>query len=823
MDILDETISINNLTINGSLILNSDPNNPLIISSELLSVLKKAPFVTISTNQLISGNKIFKNPIKYNFEELDPTLADNTLVTAEWVLNQGFSTFSGQGSVSISSAETITGLKTFSQAPKYSGTALNLTTNDGTFATTEFVKDQGYLTTTSASTVFQLKSEITYLNTGIDGYVLKSNGPGTTPGWVSTVPSAGTATHLKGGNAWSLVYQSALDTTSFLPVGTAGQVLQSNGLNLAPIWADIHLSDYLTINTASDTYQRKDTSILNASLATNISGGVQGDLIYQNGINSTNKLSIGTNGQVLTSNGTTPIWSSITTTNSNISGGTIGSILYQSAANTTSFLPIGTNGQVLQCNGTSTPIWGTNPVSQSVNPTTTLDITNTNANYYLTWCKTNTTGSNQLFTNTNLSYNPYTDTLSANALTATTASTLLITNDSTATNINYFLPWCKTNASGTNPLFTNNNLSYNPSTDTLSANALTATTASTLFITNDSTATNAYYYLTWCKNVATGANPLFTNTNLKYNINTKTIYANAETATTATTLLITNDVSTPSATYYLPWCKSNATGSNPLFTNSNLKYNSLTNTISANAETATTATTLLITNDVSTPSATYYLPWCKTNVTGSNPLFTNSNLKYNPGTNTLTAATFNGNATTATTASHINGGNAGNILYQSATNTTTSLTNPTKNNSFLTFSNSVPNWNDLLTINKMVEVITPLTSSSLITLDYSLSAIFSLTAFSSNFTINITNFPETTNRVYKITLYIDSTTYKTYANSIQINSVVNTILYEREIFPISISNTNALLIEQSFSIIRLNSGDIKVLSKIKSMDYHNFN
>jgi hypothetical protein len=215
MENFEDTVSFNNLTINGSLILNSDPNNPLIISSELLSVLKKAPFVTISTNQLISGNKIFKNPIKYNFEELDPTLADNTLVTAEWVLNQGFSTFSGQGSVSISSAETITGLKTFSQVPNYSGAAINLTTNDGTLATTEFVKGQGYLKSSDATSTYQRKDSA-----------------------ITNAENAENATNISGGSKGQILYQDGTNTTAFLATGAPGLVLKSMGSGNAPEWTN---------------------------------------------------------------------------------------------------------------------------------------------------------------------------------------------------------------------------------------------------------------------------------------------------------------------------------------------------------------------------------------------------------------------------------------------------------------------------------------------------------------------------------------------------------------------------------------------------------
>ena len=46
-----------------------------------------------------------------------------------------------------------------------------------------------------------------------------------------------TATNIAGGSAGTIPYQSATDTTAMLAVGTAGQVLQTNGAG-APTWVD---------------------------------------------------------------------------------------------------------------------------------------------------------------------------------------------------------------------------------------------------------------------------------------------------------------------------------------------------------------------------------------------------------------------------------------------------------------------------------------------------------------------------------------------------------------------------------------------------------
>jgi hypothetical protein len=77
--------------------------------------------------------------------------------------------------------------------------------------------------------------------TGTAGYLLTSGGTGA-PTWtnpatlsVASATTATTATNLAGGAASQIPYQTASGTTAFIPNGTAGQVLVSNGAS-APSW-----------------------------------------------------------------------------------------------------------------------------------------------------------------------------------------------------------------------------------------------------------------------------------------------------------------------------------------------------------------------------------------------------------------------------------------------------------------------------------------------------------------------------------------------------------------------------------------------------------
>ena len=96
------------------------------------------------------------------------------------------------------------------------------------------------------------------------------------------------AADLSGGAAGSLPYQLTAGDTVFLGIGTADQVLKVNSGATAPEW----------VNQSS----------LSVGSATNKPGGALGDLLVQSGSGTTTFLNVGTAGQVLTSNGTSPAY-----------------------------------------------------------------------------------------------------------------------------------------------------------------------------------------------------------------------------------------------------------------------------------------------------------------------------------------------------------------------------------------------------------------------------------------------------------------------------------------------------------------------------------
>ena len=104
---------------------------------------------------------------------------------------------------------------------------------------------------------------------------------------------------------------------------------------------------------------------------TGLTSFTAGDLPYYTSGTSLSKLGIGTNTYMLTSNGSSPVWTnpaSVTvgnataavsaTTATNLAGGAASQLAYQTASGTTGFISNGTAGQVLTSAGSSAPAWG---------------------------------------------------------------------------------------------------------------------------------------------------------------------------------------------------------------------------------------------------------------------------------------------------------------------------------------------------------------------------------------------------------------------------------------------------------------------------------
>jgi len=101
-------------------------------------------------------------------------------------------------------------------------------------------------------------------------------------------------------------------------------------------------------------------STLSVGTATNIAGGTTGAVSYQSAAGTTTFLSLGTTNYVLTAGASAPQYVAQSTlavgTSTNLAGGANGSLPYQTASGTTTFLAAGTNGYVLTLSG-GVPTW----------------------------------------------------------------------------------------------------------------------------------------------------------------------------------------------------------------------------------------------------------------------------------------------------------------------------------------------------------------------------------------------------------------------------------------------------------------------------------
>ena len=148
-----------------------------------------------------------------------------------------------------------------------------------------------------------------------------------------------TAKGIAAGLALQIPYQTAASATGFIAAPTiSGTVLEYNGTGFSWVTPSGTTANALTVNSSGtggaspqtfdgsvavtisyNTVGAPSTTGTNASgtwginvtgTAADLAGGVNGDLPYQTAAGTTSFLNIGTNNQVLTSNGSDPVWAS---------------------------------------------------------------------------------------------------------------------------------------------------------------------------------------------------------------------------------------------------------------------------------------------------------------------------------------------------------------------------------------------------------------------------------------------------------------------------------------------------------------------------------
>jgi hypothetical protein len=238
--------------------------------------------------------------------------------------------------------------------------------------------------------------------TGTAGQALLSGGASSSPLYGTLgIAAGGTGTTTAAGafNALNpmtttgdLIYESATNTASRLPVGTTGQVLTV--VSGVPAWANptgavtqiiagtnITVSPSggtgaVTINATvpTATYTRTSFTATSGQTTFTVSYTVGYIQVFLNGVflngsdyTATNGTSVvlavgASTGDIVETIAYSAITISSTSAN-NLVGGTAGAVVYQSASGATGFTSPGTTGQPLLSNGTSSPAFGTLGIS----------------------------------------------------------------------------------------------------------------------------------------------------------------------------------------------------------------------------------------------------------------------------------------------------------------------------------------------------------------------------------------------------------------------------------------------------------------------------
>ena len=271
--------------------------------------------------------------------------------------------------------------------------------------------------------------------------------------------------------------------------------LYSTGSYSNPSWLTSILGSIVSGAVASSTL---------AASATNVAGGTAGALPYQTGSGATSFLGLGTTNYVLTAGASAPQYvaqstlsvgsATTATTATNLAGGGAGYVPYQSGAGATSFLSVGTTGQVLTSNGSGAPTWSTPATAVTLS-----DDTTTAATRYPLFANATSGSASTIYTSsTKYQYNPSTGVLTATQFSGSGAGLTSIPN-SALTNSSVTIGSTSVALGATVTTFAGlTSVTSTTFVGALTGNASTATTATTATsATNTAITDNTSSSATW--------------------------------------------------------------------------------------------------------------------------------------------------------------------------------------------------------------------------------------------------------------------------------------------------------------------------------------
>jgi hypothetical protein len=220
--------------------------------------------------------------------------------------------------------------------------------------------------TAGDTTYYASGTALTKLAIGASGTIKTSTG--TAPQWVASLNTSQGGTGLTTYTAGDLSYYATGTTLTKLGIGTSGQFLTSTGT--APQWSTLSgvaVTTFsagttgLTPSSATSGAITLAGTLITSNGGTGLTTYTAGDTFYYASGTAYSKLAIGAAGTIKTSTGSAPQWvASLNTTQggTGLTSYTAGDLTYYATGSVLSKLGIGTSGQILTSSGTA-PQWST--------------------------------------------------------------------------------------------------------------------------------------------------------------------------------------------------------------------------------------------------------------------------------------------------------------------------------------------------------------------------------------------------------------------------------------------------------------------------------
>jgi len=272
------------LTGSASFSANQPTGSPVsfTVSSDATTAATAGTLVARDSNASFSANVITANLNGTATQSTTSTnLSGGTAGNIPWQSGSGTTGFIPTGSAGSILQANGTSVPTWVAAPSVGNANLSISTANHASGSGSISMNQS-----SPDVSIVIQTDGTSSNTPSTLVARDSTGNftcGTITGNLSgTASSATAATNLTGGLGGQIPYQSSVNTTAFLPNGTAGQILTSQGTTLAPTWSNAPTVNNGTLSFTSGAHVTISGGNFTANQATNTTENITLDATTNN-------------------------------------------------------------------------------------------------------------------------------------------------------------------------------------------------------------------------------------------------------------------------------------------------------------------------------------------------------------------------------------------------------------------------------------------------------------------------------------------------------------------------------------------------------------